>query len=499
MIQDLRNAIFASRIYSLTLGKDLSTPWPSAPIIWSIPLSQIVTENSFEWLIQLSSTDNPISISDAQNHLSNWLAKNHLWHAESWRPESISDRLTFSLTYFDVLCKNAPKGFKDEFTRSLNRQARHLFRVLSYARKHGDMFRISRGALFATLYMKPFRKHLHNTIIGLLKDLPRNIYSDGGQLSRQPHLHLESLGILIHIREVLAVANIKQPESLQDTIERMVSMLRTYLHKDGGLALFNGSSESSSDKTNQVLELTHSRAKAVASARHSGFFRITAQRSLILFDVGTPVSSPLNAGHAGTLSFEFSVNRHRLIVNCGGLPENNYLTESLRSTAAHSTLTVYNTHSSDIRPISGFGTRRAHCFNVRRREDNRNVLVEACHNGYLDLFGLVHHRSIYLANDGLDLRGEDVLKASRKTDYNFDIRFHLHPSIKASLTKGGQSVLLQLPTGRGWRMRVSDYKLSLEESIYVGSGKIESTSQIVISGHHTHQRTAIKWKIAREG
>ncbi len=498
MIQDLRNAFLASGLYGLTLDRDFTAPRSSAPVILSVPLSQVVSEDTFEWLTDLTHKDLPLNISDARARIARWLDINYLWDAESWRPEYIGDRLTYSLTYFDLLCTDAPTKFQDDLALSLNRQARHLFRVLRSTRPHVDVFRVWRGAIIASLYLRSFSKNLHTIINALVNKLPESIYPDGGHFSRQPHLHLEALGVLIHIREILIAGNIKPPESLKETIDRMVSMLQAYLHKDGGLALFNGASESSLKKTKHILKLSQSQAKALATAPHTGFFRVTAQRSLLVFDAGTPVNSSATAGHAGTLSFEFSVNRQRFIVNCGGMVGNKNLTESLRATAAHSTLTMANTHSSDILTGTGFGARRARIVNVRRREKKQNVLIEASHSGYFDLFGIIHHRLIYLARNGLDLRGEDILEASKETGQPFDIRFHLHPSIKASLTKGARSVLLLFPTGLGWRMQVSDFKLSLEESIYAGSGKLQSTLQIVISGHNKQKHTVIKWKIARE-
>ena len=162
-------------------------------------------------------------------------------------------------------------------------------------------------------------------------------------------------------------------------------------------------------------------------------------------------------------------------------------------------LTVADVHSSDLIAGGGFGERRVANVSVRRREHERNVLVEASHDGYREMFGLTHRRSLYLQHDGLDLRGEDILDAEQPTGRPFDIRFHLHPEVSVSLLEGGRSALMRLQTGRGWRMRTSDGKLEQEESIYAGSGTPQNTSQLVIRGRHARRQTVIKWRLAREG
>ena len=156
-------------------------------------------------------------------------------------------------------------------------------------------------------------------------------------------------------------------------------------------------------------------------------------------------------------------------------------------------------HSSDLLIGGGLGERRANNVEVRRYEKNHNILIEASHNGYQANFGLIHRRSLYLARDGLDVRGEDILKSDVRTNKNFDIRFHLHPNVRAALGTGGRVALIKLPTGRGWRFVTSNCTMKLEESIYVGGNSIKRSQQIVISGQHTQNQTVTKWRLAREG
>jgi uncharacterized heparinase superfamily protein len=502
MAKGLRPKIFGSRLYNISLGNQVASPESVPPALWPMPVTYNLQEHSFEWLCNLSASEQPLEASAARERIQIWLKDNNQWHAETWRADHLGDRLTFGLTYFDALCDNAPSDFKSEFAAALNRQARHLFRLPTCDRTEVDTFRYWRGAIIAALHLSAFQRRLPGAIQGLLKEISMQVFPDGGHLARNPQTHLETLAALIHIRAALAHAQSEVPEILQNTIDRMAPMLRAYRHGDGGLGLFNGSQHGDPAVIERVLALSESRAKPASSAPHTGFHRISAKRTTVLLDAAPPAdTAPLGHGHAGTLSFEISVGAHRMIVNCGSVPGlgGADLTEALRATAAHSTLTIADIHSSDLVPNAGFGERRARNVTARRREQDRNVLVETQHDGYAEPFGLIHRRSLYLDRDGLDLRGEDILEAAKSTGHVFCIRFHLHPSVQASLVGGGRSVIIRLPTGRGWRLSVSDGALDLTESIYAGDGAPRQTTQIVITGRHSRRQTITKWRLAREG
>ena len=460
-------------------------------------------EESFEWLVASSNTLPSASNDESRTRLQSWLVRHARWDRQSWRPDHLGDRLTFGLTYFNKLCEGAPTEFQSLFALALTRQARHLFRLRKIDRSVVDHFKIWRGGIVAAVHLPDFQHRLPEAIEGLETAITKHVLPDGGHFSRNPHKHLEAIAELIHIRIILTDACIDTPKFLQGAIDHMTPMLRAYQRADGGLSLFNGSTEGDPATINLVLKLSESRAKRASNAPHTGFHRIGAHRTAIILDAGNPVDlAPLVPGHAGTLSFEMSIGPHRMIVNCGSVQDsrgNHELREALRSTAAHSTLTVANTHSSDLLTGGGLGDRRASNVEVRRYEKDRNILIEASHNGYHDNFGLIHKRSLYLARDGLDVRGEDVLKSDVRTGQIFDIRFHLHPEVRASLGAGGRVALIKLPTGRGWRFMASNGTMKLEESIYVGGNSMQRSQQIVISGQHTQNQTVTKWRLAREG
>ena len=84
------------------------------------------------------------------------------------------------------------------------------------------------------------------------------------------------------------------------------------------------------------------------------------------------------------------------------------LVEGLRTTAAHSTLVLADTNSTNILADGSLG-KGVEDVAIDRSEDNDASRLEASHDGYVRAFGLVHKRSLMLGNDGKELRGADQL------------------------------------------------------------------------------------------
>jgi uncharacterized heparinase superfamily protein len=85
------------------------------------------------------------------------------------------------------------------------------------------------------------------------------------------------------------------------------------------------------------------------------------------------------------------------------------------------------------------------------------------------------------------------------TGQGFTVRFHLHPQVQASLTQDGSTALLRLASGAGWRVRAQGAVMSLAESVYLGSGEVKKSQQIVLQGHVGTQGATVKWALRREG
>ncbi len=125
---------------------------------------------------------------------------------------------------------------------------------------------------------------------------------------------------------------------------------------------------------------------------------------------------------------------------------------------------------------------------VARTERDGSAIVRATHNGYLSAFDIIHQRSWRLSPDGSRLDGEDVFNTSSGNELppgtadDYAIRFHLHPSVKASRVNDGRTVLLILPGRESWLFTAPNMHVELEESIFLSASEgPRRTSQIVIA------------------
>ena len=290
-------------------------------------------------------------------------------------------------------------------------------------------------------------------------------------------------------------ASIDVPQTLQNAIDRMAPMLRLWRHGDGRLALFNGSTEGDEAAIETLLADAVGPGRAILNAPHVGFQRLKAGRTSLIIDAGAPAQGRDETSHAGTLSFEMSVGRDRLVVNCGAAPIGDARWRKvLRASGAHSTLILDETGSMAL--DSGTEARRPRDVRAQRREIERNQLVETQHDGYAPSHGVIHHRDLYLSADGGDVRGEDRLVGG-SGPIPYVIRFHLHPDVRASAAAGG-SVILRVGRGGGWRFHAAGAVLRVEESVYFGDGRRRNARQIVLDGVHGGGDTTVKWRFARE-
>jgi len=458
--------------------------------------SPLVHAQRFSWLADLEASGLETSATVARELTALWVDEHAKWSVTSWAASILAERLSNWLLYAPFLLDGSDEIFRDAFLTSLHRQAKHLRRVGGIGVPPEDGFIEAGAEIFYVLMFGRQPRHLDAGLGRLAGRIEEEVLADGGHRSRNPSRHLAAVRNLTTIRAALAMSGQGVPVWLQTAIDRMAPVLRTFRHGDGGLCLFNGSGPTTREEVERALHMADAKGRAVANAPHSGFQRLTAGQAVVILDTG--VMDPVGVGEsAGTLAFEFSTGRRRIIVNCGTPTlAPSALREVCRSSAAHSTLIVEGTNSSELVGVSTMGARRAHRTDSTRHEVDKNTLIESEHDGYLPLFGLSHRRALYLSADGFDLRGEDTLRGNRPAEGV--LRFHLHPDVGASLVEGGRSVLLRIAKTQGWRLQVSESGVRLEESVYFGEGPRRQCQQIVVPIEHSAASTVLKWRLHRE-
>jgi len=478
------DGIFTLSRHQVKLGKE---PWNAA---LDNP-EQLADLHGFSWLTDLCAVGTVEARTHGGQLLANWVDQNQQWQEFSWRPDILGQRLSAWFYCFDFLSAKDVKVQSIMLNMSMI-QARHLGRSCSQAPKDARLFKAIQGLIFAAVCLPGAESLLEIAFNQLNKEIDRQVLPDGGHIERNPSLALELLSRFNQIKELLLVAHIEVPIQLQGAIDRIPPMIRALRLGDGCLTQFNGGYEEERNLVDTVLADTGVRGKALTSAPHSGFQRLAAGRTLIIVDTGKPVGGGRPNSHAGTLSFEMSVGKDRLVVNCGtpNSEGHKWLT-AMSVTAAHSTLSINNLSSSQF-DKNGLllGPKTVEC---RRSEADGAVWLDTSHDGYLDRIGIIHKRKLFLDASGDDFRGEDKVEGSIGEDYT--IRFHLHPSVQASQSQGLRSVLLKLYKGAGWKFQASGGTICIQESVYLnGFDEPRRSNQIVIAGSLSGDSVKVKWR-----
>jgi uncharacterized heparinase superfamily protein len=493
-------------------------------------LDWLTALHGFAWLRDLRVAGGESARETARRLVADWIARHRRWRRIPWRPDVLATRIAAWIASADVILPGAEPAFERAFLASLARQARHLLRGGGGGLSGARLLTVFKGQVFTAAVVFGGGRHLRRTLVRLERELTRQVLGDGGHIERSPAQQFAVLRDLVDIRSVLMTGGHPVPHSLQHAIDRMAPMLRFFRHGDGGLALFNDSSEGEAWLVDMVLTRAEAPGKPLTSAPHSGFERVTANRTLLICDMGAP-PPPGARDHtfAGTLSFEMSIGKERLVVNCGGGPGLGITwRQALRASAAHSTLTLADTNSTEILEAPGRGSEIGkHPVTVShtRTESDGATWLDGSHDGYVGGFGLIHRRRLWMSSSGEEVRGEDHLipprdgtadapatggsddgarrlwRWRRGRPRSFAVRFHLHPGVTASLLGEEHAVLLRLPSGAGWRFRAEGGNVTVENSIYVGSGEMRRASQIVVTGGVTAEGprpgAAVQWAFTR--
>lgn len=453
--------------------------------------------HGFGWLRDLAAADTALSRANAQALVDDWLnvgaRRSFAAAAVAHDPRIVARRLTSWLSHSPIILENADRAFYRRFTRSLVSQAAPLERAIASGLKGEARLAVAIALTQVGLSIENAAPLLRRATRWLAAELARQVLPDGGPISRNPRTLVELLLDLLPTRQAFAARGLSPPEQLLNAIDRMPPILRMFRHADGALANFNGMGVTEPEALATLLAHGDHTA-ALMDAPHSGYQRLEAGPSVAIIDVGPPPPWDFaQESHAGCLSFEFSSDVHRIIVNCGAPPSD--MAEArlaARATAAHSTLVVADRSSCRFAAPTGLeafamgaALQGPSMVEAKRSVDASWLRVDALHDGYAASYGVVHHRTVALTRDGGALYGEDRLSASGKIarpgDTPIAARFHLHPDIRAHSAGDSAAATLATPTGQSWRFEAGGREIAIEESIFFASpGRPRRSSQLVV-------------------
>jgi uncharacterized heparinase superfamily protein len=467
--------------------------------------------HGFEWLRHLEAAGSPVAREFALGLAQQWLRRYQRVAYPAWNPEFIAERFFNLFSHGRFFLIDSDLVWRSRFFVSLRNQTRMLARTLQEA--PAGLARLEAAAALALSGLcLGDRRSAGAGLKALKHEIETQILPDGGPVSRSPQQLIETYRVLLMVQQALENARHQTEPALHSALDRVAPMARFFRLGDGGLGVFHGGGEADPRVVATALEHDETQGRPLGHAPYSGYQRLAAGRACVLFDVGCePPPEFSNEAHAGALAFEMSSGAHRLIVNCGPQASADPRFQvALRSTAAHSTLSIAETSSATIlggRLATLLGPRLIdgpETVDTRRSEGPLGLTVEAEHDGYARRFRLIHWRRLTLAPRGLALTGADRLlpigPGSRVRDMlPFAIRFHVHPDVRISMAQGGGSVLLKLANGEGWRFRCGGGTLSVEESIYFGGGTPRRAEQLVIAGAFTGEALECAWLLEHVG
>ncbi|MGY3531479.1 MULTISPECIES: heparinase II/III family protein [Bradyrhizobium] len=465
----------------------------------------------FGWLRHLRAADTALTRANARSLVDDWISNQARKRPLERRADVRARRVISLLSQAPLVLGDTDGKFYRKYLRGLAREIRYL-RHSTLDNDGVPRLQALIALCYASLCLANQARNIKSATRKLSDELQRQILPDGGHISRNPGALVELLSDLLPLRQTFAARNIAPPPALLNAIDRMMPMLRFFRHGDGSFALFNGMSTAPSDLVATLLAYDDTRGVPMASMPHTGFQRLDAGNTTLIIDTGPPPPASVSQdAHAGCLSFELSSGVSRIVVNCGmpNTGRDNWRPFA-RSTAAHSTLTYRDTSSCQFVELSAMKrllrgapvtSGPSNVESYREAVPGGDVLT-ASHDGYLSRFGVIHRRVLMVSQDGTRLEGEDQLTPApggriKGSEADFALRFHLHPSVKASRLSDARGVMLVLPNRDVWTFEAMDDKVDLEDSVFLaGNDGPRRTSQIVIR-QDARQAATIRWSFVR--
>ncbi len=467
--------------------------------------------NGFSWLRHLRAANTALARANARSLVKEFIVSSGKTGAgPAWDPGVVARRTLAWLSQSPMLLEGVDYDDYQRFLRVLSRGYWQLRRHV-----HDDL--AAELQLTASMAMAAFAlcaqggaPLLKGAVSVLNEQLRKQILMDGGPIGRNPQILVDLLFDLLPLRQAFAARGMSPPLELLNAIDRMTPALRMFRHHDGSLALFNGMGVTAPDRIAIALSYDDARGQPIFNAHYSGYQRLEASNALVIVDTGAP-PPPLFSrdAHAGCLSFEFSLDRERIVINCGNPgPRRPDLRASARTTAAHSTVTVNDVSSCLFSAQAGvhywFADEILSGPNhvpVAREENSEGTTVRASHDGYRRRFGLIHERTLTLQADGARLQGRDRLLPVRgveSKDLNYAIRFHIHPSVTLVPIWEGLGVLLQTSAGAVLAFEAGGLPIDVEESIFFAAPEgTRACEQIVVYGTAA-DIYEVAWSFARQ-
>jgi uncharacterized heparinase superfamily protein len=452
----------------------------------------IAALHGFDWLAHVEATALELGRVQARALITDWLNGNRRHPAGANTLPVLCSRIKAWIFAAPFVLAGADEMFRHVFYSGLTGQIRHLHWRTALTGSVETRLDCAAALALAAIALRGLEASRPAALLFLSEMLDRRIFPDGGHVSRNPAELVRLLLVLLPLRLACEEARMEVPARLQAAIDRMLPMLRFFLHGDRGLAIFHGTSDPLPSECTAILAADSIGGRPLSHAVHSAYVRLAHGSTAVICDIGVPPPGSRRQA-LSPLAFEFSEGGCRIVVNCGTPVSANVRLSAVsvlpeaHSTAVLTPVAAPPRASRRFLTAFGFPSRAVPASTAEVGSSDLGSMVEAGHNAYERATGLVHQRRIFLSAAGDDLRGEDSFPCTRSSagaaETDFAIRFHLHPAVKATLAMDGASVVLLLPNRAGWKFSARGAAIRLEESICLwGRAGPRKTTQILLAG-----------------
>ncbi|UWR26102.1 heparinase II/III family protein [Sulfitobacter sp. S223] len=479
--------------------------------------------HGFAWLDDLAAVGDSPSRSAAQRWLWQWIELYGNGRGPGWTPDLTGRRLIRWINHALFVLHGSGEAAPDSeaFYRSLMQQTRFLSKRWHAAAPGLARFEALTGLIYAGLSLEGLEALADPAIKALARECDAQIDAQGGLPTRNPEELLDVFTLLTWAAAALSDAGRGTPQPHLAAIDRIAPTLRTLRHADGGLARFHGGGRGAEGWLDHALAASGVRTMQ-SEGLSMGYARLSAGRTSIIIDASPPPGGTASANaHASTLAFELTSGRRPLIVNCGsGASFGLDWRRAGRATPSHSTLVLGGYSSARLETADRRTGVEALIDGPTRvpveiTPVSDGMKFEGGHDGYALTHGLTHARTLELTSDGRAVAGEDMLVALEEAEkrrfdravdrtklkgIGFEIRFHLHPEVDATLDLGGAAVSMALKSGEIWVFRHDGTaEIRLEPGAYLEATRLKprAAQQIVLTGRAINPVTRVRWSLSK--
>ena len=411
--------------------------------------------HGFGWLEDLQASGRALDRAHARALVGDWLTRKRARPATARLLQVRANRLQNWVKAAPFLLEGASAGFRADFFSGLTTEIRHLLLPRWQA---SDRMAATFALAHALAGLTGLEALLPLTSRRLAQELAR-LFPDGFVPSRNGSELAARLEALADLR--LDFGDCLAP------LERALAHMTL---SDGNLARFHAAQSNKS-----ILPPPSADATLLG-----GYARLAQGQTSLILDAG-----PQSVAQS-LLAFEFSCGPERIITQCGWPASGSIrLQQAASRLAAHSAPCLGTREPDPITPKADCGLAA-----------QGGAWATASHQGWA---GFTTERRLFLASDGHNLRGEDVLTAhSAASDAAlFTLRFHLNPSTDARLAEDGRSVLLAAGL-QIWSFTAKGAVLDVADSISLaGLAAPVPARQITLTVANAATGAQVNWALRR--